>query len=90
LKEFSEKIMKEKLNEKINIELQVSNEIIKSKFGGEGKKNENKMISSSNEIGKYLGKKRNLNEIKNLNSDDPYLFEKPKQRKIGDFDFSKW
>lgn len=90
LKEFSEKIMKEKLNEKINIELQVSNEIINSKFGGEGKKNESKIASGSNEIGKYLGKKRNLNEIKNLSSEDPYLFEKPKQRKIGEFDFSKW
>lgn len=90
LKEFSEKIMKEKLNQHIKIEMQVSNEIINSKFGADGKKNENKMISDSNEIGKYLGKKRNLNEIKNLSTDDPYLFEKPKQRKIGDFDFSKW
>ncbi len=90
LKEFSEKIMKEKLNQDIKIELLVSNEIINNKFGADGKKNQNKVISRSSEIGKYLGKKRNLNEIKNLSSDDPYLFEKPKQRKIGDFDFSKW
>jgi len=88
LKEFSEKIMKEKLNEKINIELQVSNEII-NKIGV-GNKNIINKVSNSNEIGKYLGKKRNVNEIKNLNSEDPYLFEKPKHKKIGEFDFSKW
>jgi len=90
LKEFSEKIMKEKLNEKIKIELQISNEIIKSKFGNENNKKEKKINSMSIEIGKYLGKKRNTDEIKNLNSEDPYLFEKPKQKKIGEFDFSKW
>lgn len=90
LKEFSEKIMKEKLNEKINIDLHISNEIIKSKFHSDSDKNKKNLYSNSNEIGKYLGKKRNNNEIKSLNSEDPYLFEKPKQRKIGEFNFSKW
>jgi len=44
------------------------------------------------EVGKYLTKKRNVNQIIGVNnSNDPYLYEKPNNsRKAGEFDFTKW
>lgn len=87
LKDFSEKIMKEKLNEKININLLASSEF-SNKFLQNASKSQT--LSTSNEVGKYLGKKRNTSELKSIINDDPYLFEKPKSRRIGQFNFSDW
>ena len=47
----------------------------------------------SKEVGKYLKKKRNVNQIIGANNiNDPYLYEKSSgnNRKGGNFDFSKW
>lgn len=103
LKEFSEKIMKEKLNENLKIDLLVKDKIIeKGNFNNKNSKgnllNFKEENSNENAIGKYLGKKRestrgNISEINKLNNEDPYLYEKnpnSKNRNKYKFDFSNW
>lgn len=47
--------------------------------------------ASSNEVGKYLSKKREKGNFTNFNQTDPYLFEKPRDKgKNYDFNFSSW
>ena len=90
LKEFSEKIMKEILNEQINIDL-ITNEDDINRLGyNNALKKKTNEVENLSDIGKYLGKKRNNTDIARMNKTDPYLFDKPKNKKVGQFNFSNW
>jgi len=42
-------------------------------------------------VGKYLNNKRNLSQLIGIQSQDPYLFEKPNLgKKLGEFDYTNW
>lgn len=47
--------------------------------------------NKEDQIGKYLGRKRESTKIKNIINNDPYVFEKPKNfKKLNSFDFDNW
>lgn len=76
IKDFSEKFIKDKDKNKSVIQ----------------EKNIKNIDASSEEIGKYLNKKRTgTNYSTGANTGDPYLYDKPnKERNLGKFNFTDW